>query len=356
MRVPYADLEAALHRGVLHLGLKGERAALCARLFAETTRDGVYTHGLNRFPRFTQWIANGSIDVDAQAEPIAGAGTAVLERWNGHRGPGNINAYAAMQRAIAMAKQHGMGAVAMANTNHWMRGGSYGWLAAEAGVFALCWTNTMPNLPAWGATNAVLGNNPLILAVPRNGAVLEGGTTTRDGGPIVLDMAMSQFSYGALAGYARRDEPLPVVGGYDPAGNLTTDAAAIEASQRALPIGYWKGSGLSMMLDLFAAMLSGGIATHQIPADPALEAGVSQFFLCIDPGSLSSPEELDRVAGGILASVHAAHPVDPAKPVRYPGEQTLQLREENLRLGVPVDPDLWRRLCEFPDTASRLIP
>ena len=73
----------------------------------------------------------------------------------------DLNAHAAMQRAIALAKQNGLGAVALSNTNHWMRGGSYGWLAAEAGVFAVCWTNTMPNLPPWGATTPALGKKKL---------------------------------------------------------------------------------------------------------------------------------------------------------------------------------------------------
>jgi 3-dehydro-L-gulonate 2-dehydrogenase len=332
-RIPYAELESALHRAILNLGLTGERAALCARLFAETTRDGVYTHGLNRFPRFAQMVANGQVDVNGEAERVGG--TLVLERWDGHRGPGNLNAYAAMQRAIALARQNGLGAVALRNTNHWMRGGTYGWLAAEAGVFGVCWTNTMANLPPWGATTPALGNNPLILAAPRTA------------GPVVLDMAMSQFSYGTLAAYAKRGQPLPAAGGFDREGNVTTDAAAIEASQRALPIGYWKGSGLSLMLDLFAAALAGGQATHQLPVDPLQESGISQFFLALDPSLVadpSDPEAQDRLIEGILASVRAATPIEPGKPARYPGEQTLQLREENLRLGIPVDSDVWARL------------
>jgi 3-dehydro-L-gulonate 2-dehydrogenase len=335
IRVPFADLYDALHRAILTLGIAGERAALCARLFAETTRDGVYTHGLNRFPRFATMVENGSIDVHAEPERILGFGG--LERWDGHLGPGNLNAHAAMTQAIALSRIHGVGAVALSNTTHWMRGGTYGWLAAEAGVFGACWSNTMPNLPVWGSSDPTLGNNPLILAVPRL-------TPEGDPGHIVLDMAMSQFSYGAIAGYIKSGETLPVAGGYDADGKLTRDAAAIAASQRALPIGYWKGSGLAMLLDLFAAMLSGGTATHQIPADPLREAGVSQFFLAIDPAGLGPVEERTRIADGILASVHAATPIEPGKPVRYPGEQTLHLREENLRLGVPVDPEIWSKL------------
>src|SRR5271163_218412 len=100
LRIPFVDLESTLHRAILGLGLTGERAALCARLFAETTRDGVYTHGLNRFARFAQMVSNGQVDVNGEAERVGG--TTVLERWDGHRGPGNLNAYAAMQRAIAL--------------------------------------------------------------------------------------------------------------------------------------------------------------------------------------------------------------------------------------------------------------
>src|SRR5271170_5449857 len=299
LRIPFDELYASLHRAMQHLGLTGDRAALCARLFAETTRDGVYTHGLNRFPRFVETIRNGSIDINA--EPTKTAGLAAIERWDGHRGVGNLNAYASMQRAIELARQNGIGAVALANTNHWMRGGTYGWQAADQGLFAICWTNTLANLPAWGATTPTLGNNPLVIAIPR------------PGGHVVLDMAMSQFSYGALSAYSKRKQLLPVDGGFDTTGHLTRDATAIEASQRALPIGYWKGSGLSLVLDMLAAMLSGGLATHQIPRDPYRESGVSQIFLAIDPTSIADPQEITQIAEGILDSLKHATPAHPDK-------------------------------------------
>src|SRR4029077_18891960 len=152
-----------------------------------TSRDGVYAHGLNRFPRFLTMIRSGLIDIHAAPQLVMSSGS--IERWDGKTGPGNLNAYQSMERAIALSREHGMGCVALANTNHWMRGGTYGWQAAEAGVIGICWTNTLPNLPPWGATDARVGNNPLIIAVPR---------TT---GHVVLDMAMSQFSFGALASY-----------------------------------------------------------------------------------------------------------------------------------------------------------
>jgi 3-dehydro-L-gulonate 2-dehydrogenase len=334
LRIPFEDLYAALHRAMRQLGLAEDRAAHCARLFTETTRDGVYTHGLNRFPRFSETVRNGSVDVNAKPTKTAGLGA--IERWDGHRGVGNLNAHASMERAIALATQNGIGTVALANTNHWMRGGTYGWQAADQGLFAICWTNTLANLPVWGATTPTLGNNPIVIAIPR------------PGGHVVLDMAMSQFSYGSLSAYSKRGQPLPVDGGFDTAGNLTKDATAIEASQRALPIGYWKGSGLSLVLDMAAAMLSGGLPTHEIPLDPLRESGISQIFIAIDSRSLASPEEINQIADGILQSLREATPIDPGKPIRYPGEQTLQLREENMRLGVPVDPEIWRQISDPP--------
>jgi 3-dehydro-L-gulonate 2-dehydrogenase len=332
LRIPFEDLFAALRCAMLDLGLAEKRAAHCARLFAETTRDGVYTHGLNRFPRFVETVRNGSVDVNA--EPTKAVGAGAIERWDGHRGVGNLNAYASMQRAIELARKNGIGAVALANTNHWMRGGTYGWQAADQGLFAICWTNTLANLPAWGATTPTLGNNPLVLAIPR------------PGGHVVLDMAMSQFSYGTLAAYSKRGQPLPVDGGFDTAGNLTKDAAAIEASQRALAIGYWKGSGLSLVLDMLAAMLSGGLATHQIPLDPVRESGISQIFIAVDPSSIANSQEINQIADGVIQSLRDATPVDPSKPIRYPGQQTMQLREENMRLGVPVEPEIWRQITD----------
>src|SRR6185295_2689290 len=234
MRVPFDEMHDTLRRALVATGMEADRAALSARLFAEASRDGVSSHGLNRFPRFMGMIRRGVVDVHARPEPVAAHGA--LERWDGRGGPGNLNAHAAMARAIALARAHGAGCLALANTNHWMRGGSDGWQAADAGVIGICWTNTLANLPPWGAADPRLGNNPLIIAVPRRA------------GHVVLDMAMSQFSVGALASYRSRGELLPVAGGYDEAGGLTRDPAAVEASGRLLPAGFWKGSGLSLLL------------------------------------------------------------------------------------------------------------
>jgi 3-dehydro-L-gulonate 2-dehydrogenase len=329
-RIPFAEVQETLAGVLTRLGMAAERARTCGRLFAETTRDGVYTHGINRFPRFVATIHNGSVDVKAEARRAAGFGA--LERWDGQRGPGNLNALAAMERAIGLGREHGVGCVALGNTNHWMRAGTYGWQAAEAGMIGICWTNTMPNLPPWGGLEPVIGNNPVVFAAPRAG------------GPVVLDMAMSQFSYGSLESYRKKGEMLPVDGGFDEAGNLTRDPGAIERSWRPLPVGYWKGSGLSVVLDMIAAMMSLGKATHELPADPLLEVGISQMFLTINPAAFGPPARAAEIADEVVASLHGCKPAKEGGRVRYPGEQTLRVRAENEKLGLPVEEMVWEQI------------
>ena len=332
-RIPFEKVQDTLAVILRKLGFTASRAQFCARLFAETTCDGVYTHGVNRFPRFVATIRNGSVDPHAEPRLVTGFG--VIERWDGCRGSGNLNAYAAMERAMALSRAHGLGCVALGNTNHWMRGGTYGWQAAEAGLIGICWTNTMPNLPPWGGTVPALGNNPLVVAVPR------------ERGPVVLDMAISQFSYGTLESYGKRGEMLPVDGGFDEAGNLTRDPGAIERSQRPLPVGCWKGSGLSIVLDMVAAMMSLGNATHQLSSDPLLETGLSQLFLAMNPEALGTPEMLLQIADEIVTSVQTCPVAETGKRVRYPGEQTLRLRAENKKLGLPIEPTVWAQILEM---------
>ena len=327
LRVAFVEVCERLSAALRGLGFEERRANECARLFAETTCDGVYSHGVNRFARFVAMVRNGS--VDPAASPVVVSRFGAMERWDGKLGPGNLNAWAAMERAIELSHEHGIGCVAMGNTNHWMRGGTYGWQAAEAGVIGMCWTNTMPNVPPWGGVEAAIGNNPLVLAVPRAN------------GHVVLDMAMSQFSYGALESYRKRGELLPVDGGYDAQGQLTRDPESIEKSQRLLPVGFWKGSGLAVMLDLVAAMTALGNATYGIANDPLRETGLSQMFLAIDPRGLGDAQRMEKIADEVVESVHRARAAEPGKPVRYPGESTVRLREENRRLGLPVDEAVW---------------
>lgn len=326
MRIPFETLQAEFERILLGLNFTADKAAQIATIFAENSRDGVYTHGLNRFPVFVQYVKDGLINPDAELTPQESLG--LLERYDGNLGPGMLNARFCMDRAIALANEHGMGCVAIRNTNHWMRGGTYGWQAADAGCIGICFTNTIANVPPWGGVDPRLGNNPLIIAIPRQG------------GHVVLDMAVSQYSFGKLQQYRDAGDELPLPGGYNKAGELTTNAGEIMESWRLLPIGFWKGSGLSLMLDLLVTVLSQGRSTAEITKGKA-EYGVSQVFIAIKPNSGTQTADLIEQ---IITYTKTSGLENPDNAIRYPGESTLKTRERNLKEGMPVDEKIWEKV------------
>jgi len=331
-RVPFQQIYDEFYRVLVKNGFVSQNADLCARIFAESTRDGVHSHSLNRFPSFVQSINSDFVDIGATPERVGTFGA--LEQWDGRMGIGLLNASFCMDRALALARENGLGCVALKNTNHWMRAGSYGLQAADAGCIGICWTNTTRLMPPWGSAERRLGNNPLVVAVPRAQ------------GHIILDMAMSQFANGKLQIYRDRGEDLPVEGGYDREGQPTTDAGAILDSQRPLPIGYWKGSGLAFVLDLIATLLSGGQSTQDISRRKD-EARVSQVFIALDVQSVAGEQILQQTVDAIVNDLHEAAPLEEGSPVTYPGERMLKIRQENLRLGVLVDPLFWQQILDL---------
>lgn len=329
MLIPFEKLKSEFKRVLLSLNFEESSAEQSATTFAENSRDGVYTHGLNRFPTFVQYVKDGLIITNVK--PTKEGGFGAIEQWDGHLGAGTLNATFCMDRAIDLAKENGIGCVAIKNTNHWMRGGTYGWQAAEAGMIGVCFTNTIANMPPWGGIDARLGNNPLIIAVPRKD------------GHVVLDMAISQYSFGKLNLYKSKNEQLPLPGGYDKDGNLTTDPAAIIESLRPLPIGFWKGSGLSLVLDLLATVLSQGRSTADV-TNGGSESGVSQVFICIKPDAGIRTETIIK---NILDYTKSSRPESEGKEILYPGENTLRMRKKSLKEGVWVDEKIWAKVIQL---------
>ena len=279
IRVPFSEVEETCRKAFINIGVPEDKARICARIHTESSADGVESHGLNRIPRFAEYVQKGLVDVHA-------------ENYDGHLGIGVTNALFCSDRALALAKEHGIGLVSIRNTTHWMRGGTYAWKMAKEGFIAISWINTESCMPMWGSDKPSVGNNPFCIAIPRKN------------GEIVVDMAMSQYAYGKLGVYRLAGRQLPYPGGFDKDGNLTTDPGAIEDSMRILPTGYWKGSSLAIALDLAAAMISAG--------------------KCGD--------------------ADAAHPINPARPIKCPGENTIERRKKSLEDGVIVDENVWAQI------------
>jgi 3-dehydro-L-gulonate 2-dehydrogenase len=327
--IPYDEMKDTFSRILVKQGFTPEKADICASVFADNSLEGVYSHGVNRFPRFVRYIRKGYIQADALPSLVHRAGA--IEQWNGNFGPGPLNALFAVDRAMQIAANNGIGLIGMAHTNHWQRGGYYGWEAAKKGFAFIGWTNTTPNMPAWGGKNPKLGNNPFVMAVPYGKSA------------IVLDMALSQYSFGKMEEKQLAGEKLPTQGGYDLDGNLTDDPGKVLESWRTMPVGFWKGAAFSLMLDIFAAMLSGGLSTAGVGKNED-EYGVSQVFIAIDPSRLFNFPAIQKTLEEIIADLKASIPAGEGLSVRYPGERVVKTREENLKKGIPVNRIVWEEI------------
>ncbi len=334
MRIQSKKMQQVLSDVLRKYGFSDVDAEQSAALFVQNSVDGVYSHGYIRFPRVISYLEKGYIKPEAKPSVEGSFGS--IERWNGNLGMGNLIAKQAMDRAIDLARENGMGCVAIRNTNHWMRGGTFGWQAAEAGFIGLCFTNTQPNMPAWGASDRRIGNNPFVLAIPR-----------KSGEHVVVDCAMAQYSYGKIEEAKLSGRQLPYPGGFDKYGNLTSDPVAIEKTWRVLPIGYWKGSSLSIAFDLIAAILSGGNSVSAVGQLGGDEYAVSQVVIAIDPNRLGTEDEANMIIDRALADLSDSHPVDEGSQVMYPGQRTYATRRENMEQGIPVNEDVWHSILSF---------
>ena len=332
LKITSNKMEDVLYELFLKYNFSEEKAKLIASVHTESTLMGVNSHGINRVPLFIDYVKKGVIKIDNQAEKVESFGN--IERWNGNFGSGVVNATKCTNRAIELAKKYGMGLVALKNTNHWMRGGTYGRQMANAGCIGITFTNTQPNMPAWGGKESRIGNNPFVVSIPR------------EKGHVILDMSISQFAFGTINSYKLKGKKLPFVGGWDDNDELSNDPEKILNKERGLPIGYWKGSALSMILDMLATLLSAGNSTYKIGLNN-IETGISQVFISIYPKIFHDQELQQKLINEIIDYTHNVAPMNPGDKTYYPGEQSSFIRDKNLINGIPVDSSIWKKIIDL---------
>lgn len=323
-KIQFKALETKLQEILRKYAFSEQEAASLALIFTESTFDGVFSHGINRFPRFINDVKAGIVRPGIIPEVLIKQNA--LEQWDGLRGAGISNALFCSKRSMELASKYGIGCVGLRNTNHWMRGGSYGWKVAEKGFLFMGWTNTLPNMPPWGGTTATLGNNPFVMAIPYHH------------GPIVLDMAMSQYAYGKLEWHIKNGSDLPDYGGYNQKNELTRNPTEILETGRILPTGMWKGSSMALVLDLAAAILSGGNTTREIGELPA-ETQLSQVFIVVDISKYLSEQALDTLVKESLEFIAKDNP-----DALFPGQGSLEKRQDHLNKGVEIPDEMWAQI------------
>ena len=332
MYVSYNDAVEAMTRG-LEAYMPADKAHHFAEIFAGNSLDGVYSHGMNRYPRYLGDMKSGLCDANVtQAERVSGMGG--LEVWDAHFGVGPLIAEQMAERAVELAKTHGIACVALRNNSHWLRAGRYGLMMADAGMMGLCMTNTAMNLVAYGAKESSTGNNPITFAIPRKA------------GSLVMDMAVSQYAFGKLEIMAQEGGMLDTECGYDVDGNLTNDPKKIIESGKMMPMALWKGSALSIMIDLMVSMLSLGRTSLEIGDPSKGEKGMSQMFICMNPAAVVDMDKAEAQMEKTIAFLNGLEPKDGKHGVHAPGQNLEKTRARNRKQGIPVTEETWQKILD----------
>ncbi len=308
---------------LLALGATDEEAAIVT--------DGLMTaslwwhpgqgQGLEKFFRFHRQIRNGGIVPNAPMRWIKeGPSYALLDAAKGF---GYVSAHRAMARAIEKARITGIAMVGVRHSNHFGIAGYHALHAAKNGLIGWSFTNAKAEMAPWGSAQVVLGTNPWGVAIPRQGTHA-----------IVLDMALTMSGKGMMRWYMNEGKPMPESWALTPDGAKTTDPAAAMDGP-LLPIGEYKGYGLSLITDVLSGVMTGSLFGLSVFQDES-NHDVGHVMMAIDPGAFMPREEVDARLEKLIAEVKAAPPIDPARPVILPGEVEFGRMEQREHDGVPL--------------------
>lgn len=321
-------------------GVSAEDAAIVAGCLVSADLRGVDTHGLCRLPIYLDRLRKGLINAKPNLAPKRV--TPVAASLDGENGFGFVVGTRAMQEAIAMAREFGIGVVSARRSTHFGMAASYALLAADAGLMAMVFSNASPAMPPWGGRNMLLGTNPFCMAAPAG-----------DNRPVILDMSPAVAARGKIRKAERRGEKIPLGYALDAQGRPTTDPAAVLAGGVVLPIGEYKGSGLSMFMDIFGGVLSGAnfggdVGDQYKSFDRAQDVG--HFFLAMRPNLFVSEADY-RVRMDTLIERMRSSPTAPGfDEILIPGEPEDRIEAARRRTGIPYAP---AEVAALQDEAKR---
>ncbi len=257
-------------------------------------RCDIPTHGVGRVPLYVKKIQSGFFNPEDEMETIVDAGA--ISIIDAKHGFGQVAAKHAVDIAVEKAKKYGISAVGVRNSNNFGTAGYFGYIAAKEGMASLIFANASPAIAPTGGTKTILGTNPLCFAFP--------GSESND--PIVLDMATTVVARGKVRLAAKNGDKIPLDWAMDAEGKPTDDPnEALKGS--LLPIGGYKGYGLSLFVDIFAGLLAGsnyaGDTTVQQLSKMDTYSNNGHFFILIDTNAFMSSEELYNKVDNLYKSV-----------------------------------------------------
>lgn len=330
-------------------GCGEEEAAVIADHLVEANLAGHDSHGVIRTPIYLQWMKEGKATAGKSLEIVADSGALIVA--DARLGFGQWTGRQAVALGVERCQQHGVSVVALRNSAHLGRIGTWAELAAAEGLVSLHFVNTtglgMFVVPS-GGRDARLSVNPVCVGIPVTGRQ-----------PIILDIAAAATAEGKLKVARNKGVPVPDDTIVDADGKPTNDAndfygpAGGRPVGAILPFGGHKGYGLGLVAEILAGALTGGGCSA--PGKTLLEQGMLSIY--VDPTKLGSPGPMFDEIRRYVDFVKSSRPTTPDGEVLVPGEVEDRNRAAR-RFGLELDDATWNQIvgaAESVGVANQLI-
>lgn len=316
-------------RAFTRAGLASEDAQTVSRILMGADMRGIESHGAPLAHGYVRRLRNGAINPHPKIRVVAEfPGTLVLD---GDRGIGPVVATYAMRQAIEKARESGVGTVTVRNSNHFAATCNYPLMAVADGFAGMAMTTTSPSvIPTFGAA-PMLGTNPIAIAFP-------GGNTEK---PFLIDMSTSVVASGKIGVHRREGTSLPEGWAYDTQMRPTTDpqvARYLNTLGGDRAHGSQKGYGLSIAVDLFCGVLSGGRYSKQVLRSDTEPLGSAHMFSAWRIDAFVPMEEYAARFDEYVQMLHNCAPAPGHARVLAPGDPEWLEEEDRRANGIPLNP------------------
>jgi LDH2 family malate/lactate/ureidoglycolate dehydrogenase len=301
-------------------------AAQVAELMVQADLRGSDTHGVIRLPLYVRRLKAGGINKQPNIRVIQDRPSAALV--DGDNGMGHLVMRFAAQTAIEKARQTGVGWAGARMSNHAGPAALYAMMPLAhdmIGIYLAVGSNN--HLPPWGARENLLGTNPIAIAIP---SLAEP--------PVVLDMAPTVAAFGKVRLKAQRGEEMPAGWMIDRQGKPLTDAKRADEGF-LLPIGDYKGYGLSLIIGLLAGALNGAAFGKEVVdfvKEPAKATNTGHAVVALAIEAFAQPDQFKRQVDVAVRTMRGAERLPGIERIWLPGEQSHRKRIERAGSGVPM--------------------
>ena len=339
MRLSEEVALAAVGEAMQNAGVDPTQAGDVAAGLVWASLRGVDSHGIRLIDHYVAGLRSGRLNGSPAIEHVqSGPSAASLD---GDHGFGLHVGRVAMRLATELARETGVGAVSVANSSHCGALGFFTTEVAKDGFLAVAMTHATRRIATPGSSEMFFGNNPMAIAAPM-----------RDEDPFSYDASTSLITFNEVRRLQESGGSLPLGVAADATGRMTTDARAAEM---LLPIGGYKGFGLSMVVDVFCALLSGmpsGDRVSQMFDGPSSDQRrLGHFFLAVD---ISRFQAVDVFAAELSVTAERIRglPATGEPGPMIPGDPEKTVAAHRREHGIPVPEHLLPLLIEHGAATS----